>query len=77
MSKTFTIFQLRKFNGQNGNPPYIAVDGVVYDVSNATAWENGLYHGFEAGNELSHVFQQFPHGKNALNDLPVVGKIVG
>lgn len=36
--KTFTTEELAAFNGQNGNPAYIAVDGVVYDVTKVSTW---------------------------------------
>ncbi len=38
MAKTFTLEELKQFNGQNGQPAYVAVDGVVYDVSNVGPW---------------------------------------
>lgn len=31
--KTFTREELAKFNGQNGQPAYVAISGTVYDVS--------------------------------------------
>lgn len=33
MSKLFTLKELAKFNGDNNGPIYLAVKGVVYDVS--------------------------------------------
>ena len=33
--KTFTLAQLAQYDGQNGQPAYVAVDGVVYDVTNS------------------------------------------
>lgn len=32
--KTFTPNELAKYNGQNGQPAYVAYKGIVYDVSN-------------------------------------------
>lgn len=32
--KTFTTTELAEFDGRNGHPAYVAVKGVVYDVSN-------------------------------------------
>ena len=35
--KIFTEKELGKYDGQNGNPAYVAIDGVVYDVTNVSA----------------------------------------
>ncbi len=50
--KTFTREELAKFNGQNGQPAYVAISGTVYDVSNKAAWKGGKHHGNEAGQDL-------------------------
>ena len=36
-NKTFTRDELRKYNGQNGADAYIAIDGIVYDVTHSPA----------------------------------------
>ncbi|WP_125574369.1 cytochrome b5 domain-containing protein [Levilactobacillus huananensis] len=76
MSETiFNQTELAKFNGQDGQPAYVAVDGVVYDVSGVEAWQGGKHHGNLAGNELTSVIDgQSPHGRKVLAKLPVVGK---
>lgn len=53
--KTFTREELAKFNGQNGQPAYVAISGTVYDVSNKAAWKGGKHHGNEAGQDLTDV----------------------
>ena len=75
---TFTLDELKKYDGQNGNPAYVAVDGVVYDVTNANRWKDGKHQdGVTAGADLTDVISQSPHGKDVLKDLPVVGTLVG
>ena len=37
----FTIKELAEYNGKDGKPAYMAVDGVVYDVTNASPWKDG------------------------------------
>lgn len=73
--KTFTSDELKKYNGQNGNPAYVAVDGVVYDVTNVEKWKNGKHQGLVAGNDLSKAIGSSPHGKSVLNKLPVMGTL--
>jgi len=42
-TKSFTAEELKKYNGENGAPVYVAVDGVVYDLSKAASWKNGVH----------------------------------
>lgn len=71
--KTFTLDELAKYNGQNGQPSYIAVDGVVYDVS--TNFPNGEHYGYKAGNDLTKEIKEAKHGADIIKDMPVVGKL--
>ncbi|MFL0266720.1 cytochrome b5 domain-containing protein [Candidatus Clostridium radicumherbarum] len=76
VNKEFTLAELSKYDGQNGNPAYVAVDGVIYDVTNAKGWRNGQHvGGVTAGKDLSKEIEQSPHGKDVLQGLPVVGKL--
>ncbi|NLR10147.1 MULTISPECIES: cytochrome b5 domain-containing protein [unclassified Levilactobacillus] len=73
--KVFSKDELAKFDGQEGQPAYVAIDGVVYDVSGVAAWAGGQHHGNLAGNELTSVIdEKSPHGRKVLAKLPVVGK---
>jgi len=74
--KTFTLDELKKYDGLNGNPAYVAVNGIVYDVTNVKAWNNGSHHTHSAGQDLSSVIASAPHGTSVLAGLPVVGKLV-
>lgn len=75
-NKEFTLDELKKYDGKNSNKAYVAVDGVVYDVTNVDAWKNGEHkNGLTAGNDLSEEINKSPHGKDVLEELPVVGKI--
>ncbi|MCW3779072.1 cytochrome b5 domain-containing protein [Levilactobacillus namurensis] len=73
--KNFTIAELSQFDGQNGHPAYVAVDGTVYDVSNVDAWAGGQHHGNVAGKNLSAAILKSPHGKGVLQKLPVMGTL--
>lgn len=75
--KTFTINELSTYNGKNGNSAYIAVDEIVYDVTNVSQWKNGTHNGFEAGKDLTDEIKTIsPHGISKLKSIPVVGKLV-
>ena len=74
--KIFTKNELAQYNGQNGQPAYVAVQGVVYDVSGKAAWQGGKHHGNVAGQDLTTVLlNKSPHGDRVLKGLPVVGKM--
>lgn len=71
-----TLEELSKFNGQNGQPAYIAVDGIIYDVTNIPKWKGGVHQNLHtAGNDLSKAILDSPHGKSMLKDVPIVGRL--
>ena len=72
-----TLEELKQYDGKNGNPAYVAVDGIIYDVTNVPAWINGEHNGYSAGNDLTDIIKnKSPHGVKNLEGLPIVGKIV-
>jgi predicted heme/steroid binding protein len=71
--KTFTLEELKQYDGKDGKPGYVAISGKVYDVTNAKGWKNGKHKGYSAGNDLTEVLTKAPHGNKVLPDLPVVG----
>lgn len=67
----FTTKSLKQYTGKKGQPAYIAVDGVVYDVSKV--WHNGEHNGYYAGNDLSVPIRKYPTMRENLKKVPVVG----
>lgn len=75
--KVFTLEELSTFNGLDGKPAYVAVDGVVYDFTNLGAWRNGKHNGFTAGKDLTdEIINVSPHGVKNLEGVPIVGSLV-
>ncbi len=73
---TFNMEEIALFDGKDGRPAYIVVDGVVYDVSNVRQWNVGAHFGFEAGTDVTEALQKSaPHGANQLNQAEIVGTI--
>jgi predicted heme/steroid binding protein len=68
--RTFTLVELAQYDGQNGNPAYAAVDGVVYDITRV--FRNGTHFTHQAGQDLSDAFY-LRHAKSAITRYPVVG----
>lgn len=72
-----TLDQLKQYDGKNGNPAYIAVDGIIYDVTNESRWKNGSHEGYSAGKDLTDAIKnKSPHGTKILDGVPVVGKLI-
>jgi len=63
---------LAKYNGKNGQPSYVVVDGLVYDLS--SVFVNGTHFGWSAGQDLPAEFHA-EHSDNLLSGYPVVGKL--
>ena len=71
--RVFTLEELGKYDGSGGNPAYVAVNGVVYDMSRESTWGGGTHFGLYAGKDLTGEFQGC-HGMAAiLMKLPKVG----
>jgi predicted heme/steroid binding protein len=71
---TFTSETLKAYNGLNDQPAYVAIDGIVYDLS--SVFRNGKHNGNDAGQDLSNIF----HGKHPeqyLQGKPIVGTYRG
>ncbi|MCX7746563.1 MAG: hypothetical protein N2645_06705 [Clostridia bacterium] len=82
VQKTFTKEELAKYNGKDGRPCYVALNGVVYDITNVKGWKNGGHgHGILAGKDWTAAFEKFaPKGHKKpdfLKKLTVVGIYVG
>ena len=71
-----TLEELAKFNGQNGAKAYVAVDGIIYDVTNVKSWKGGKHKGYKAGNDLTvAIMKKSPHGTAVLKKLEKVGTL--
>lgn len=75
--RTFTVEELAMYNGENGNPPYVAVNGIVYDLSSKVVWRQGNHFGLKAGRDLTAEFQRCHQGiLTRLQQLPQVGTLI-
>jgi len=77
--KSFTKEELAKYDGKDGNPAYIAVDGTVYDVTDVPQWKDGMHADkYEAGKDVTNELNtQAPHSASKMDGVPVVGVYAG
>ena len=77
---SLTFEELKMFDGKDGRPAYVAVDGVIYDVTQSRLWRGGVHapghNEVFAGRDLSQKIQDSPHGAKELKKFPVVGRLV-
>lgn len=75
--KKFTLEELKKYDGKDGKPAYIAYKGRVYDVSDNFLWIDGDHQGeHEAGKDLTEEMAHAPHGEETLENVKLVGVLV-
>lgn len=73
--RLFTTEELSRYNGRDGNPAYVAVNGVVYDVTINAAWGGATHFGLTAGTDVTSQFTSCHAGQPILSKLKVVGKL--
>jgi predicted heme/steroid binding protein len=73
----FTKQELSYHNGKNSTKPYIAYNGIVYDVSDSFHWKDGKHQVLhQAGEDLTEALQQAPHGEDLLGRVPIIGELL-
>lgn len=72
---TFSLQELARNNGKDGNPAYVVVNGIVYDVTNNAAWAAATHFGMTAGKDLTSEFASCHAGQPILSKLKIVGKL--
>jgi predicted heme/steroid binding protein len=71
-----TSDELAKYDGRDGRPAYIAVNGTVYDVTASPLWRGGDHQGsHQAGLELGEELKSAPHVRAVVERFPVVGRV--
>ena len=71
----FTEELLAEFDGEERPEAYVAVNNIVYDVSEV--FSGGEHRGYQAGEDLTEEFgQESPHEEEMLADYEVLGLLV-
>lgn len=73
--RVFSRDELAKYNGKSGQPAYVAINGMVYDVTNDAAWAAATHFGLAAGGDYTSEFAACHSGQNILQNLSIVGNL--
>ena len=77
VSRGFTTEELSRYNGEDGFPAFVALQGLVYDVTRSLLWRNGKHQVTHfAGCDLTGALGAAPHGEDLLLRFPMVGAMV-
>ncbi|MGD9345772.1 MAG: CopD family protein [Candidatus Aminicenantes bacterium] len=72
----FTIDGLRHFDGAEARSCYIGFRNKVYDMTGSEFWKNGIhFQRHKAGEDLSDMLAQAPHGEEKILVMPLVGEL--
>ena len=74
--RQFTLEELAEFDGQEGRPAYVAVNGIVYDVTPKTSWAGGQHFGVIAGRDNSITYASCHAAFAILQRVEAVGILV-
>lgn len=75
-TREFTKEELAQYDGSGNKAAYVAVNGIVYDVTMEAAWGGASHFGLMAGNDLTVQFASCHEDLRILNRLPKVGVLI-
>lgn len=68
--------ELARFDGQQGQKAYVAVNGKVFDVTASPYWRGGDHQGsHRAGADLTADLLKAPHVRSVMERFPVVAEL--
>jgi predicted heme/steroid binding protein len=77
--RLISTLELHRNTGERGTRIFVALDGVVYDVTDCPKWRTGLHELLHfAGQDLSPEFAAAPHTASVFTHpcVKVVGKLL-
>ena len=65
--------ELARHDGKDGRKAYVAINDVIYDLSDSPLWQNGEHReGQQAGRDLTKELRKARHVQSVLEKFPVV-----
>jgi predicted heme/steroid binding protein len=72
---TYTKSQLALRNGQDKPEIWVALKGIIYDVTESRLWRNGKHYEHWAGQDLTEELADAPHTEMVFEKFKVVGRL--
>jgi predicted heme/steroid binding protein len=71
----YTKSQLALRNGQDKPQIWVALNGIIYDVTESRLWRNGKHYEHWAGQDLTEELADAPHTETVFEKFVVVGRM--
>ena len=75
-----TAEALKRYDGKEGRPAYVAVFGKIYDITQSRLWRGGEHAPSHreafAGRDVTSLTYKAPHGIKELEKFPLVGRLI-
>jgi len=62
-------------NGQDKPEIWVALNGIIYDVTESRLWKNGKHYEHWAGQDLTDELKDAPHTEGVFLKFKAVGKL--
>lgn len=69
----YTRSQLALRNGQDKPQIWVALNGIIYDVTNSRLWRDGKHYEHWAGQDLTHELEDAPHTEKVFDKFKPIG----
>ena len=74
--RSFTTQELKRYDGKQGRPAYLAYNHTVYDVTGSFLWQDGKHMAAHfAGTDLTEELSEAPHSAALLERFLIVGTL--
>jgi len=72
----FSRAQLALRNGQDKPEVWVALHGIIFDVTMSRLWRNGKHYEHWAGQDLTDELKDAPHTEKVFDKFKPVGKLI-
>jgi predicted heme/steroid binding protein len=71
----YSLAQVALRNGQDKPEIWVALNGLIYDVTKSRLWRDGKHYEHWAGQDLTDELKDAPHTEKVFDKFTVIGKL--